>query len=495
MKGLLSKPGYELLGLIEAGEIDHQELQQVQFDFAREADTKLNAFVSWDEVIERHAWDLPIPQAGRKVFSRLPYAAKDIFVTKGLRSTAGSKILENYIPPYDATCIARLRQEKNHLMGKTNLDEFAMGSSGELSAFGPTKNPWSFEHVPGGSSSGSAAAVAACQCVVALGTDTGGSVRQPASFCGVVGFRPSYGLVSRYGLIAYSSSCDQAGVFARNSLDCALVMNTISSPDPLDSTCTAQGGIDYFSEAQREVHWKKLRVGVLKQFVQAKGVEAGVLKNFNDSMAQLKSAGAEVLELDFPLMEYCLPAYYIITAAECSSNLARYDGVRYGLEPTRDDLLERYLEVRGGGFGPEVKRRILLGTHVLSAGYFDAYYDKARQLRQDIFDSVMQLFTQVDFIATPTSLTPAFKFGERLDDPVAMYESDLCTVFVNLAGTAGINVPNGFSAADGAKLPTGIQFVCAPKRDSLLLRFAHQFEQLVGWEYDPPEWVKAELSK
>lgn len=494
MKELLSKPGHELLGLVEAGKLDHREFQQVQFEFARKADEKLNAFVSWDEIIESHEWDLPIPQAGRKVFSRLPYSAKDIFATKGLRSTAGSKILEHYIPPYDASCIAKLRFEKNHLMGKTNMDEFAMGSSGELSAFGPTKNPWSFEHVPGGSSSGSAAAVAACQCVVALGTDTGGSVRQPASFCGVVGYRPSYGLVSRYGLIAYSSSCDQAGVFARNSLDCALVMNTISTPDPLDSTCIAQPGIDYFSEAQREMHWEKLRVGILKEFVQAEGADADVLKNFKASIAMLKSAGAEVVELDFPLVDYCLPTYYIITAAECSSNLARYDGVRYGLQPTRDELLERYLEVRGDGFGPEVKRRILLGTHVLSAGYFDAYYDKARQVRQDICDSLMQMFQQVDFIATPTSLTPAFKFGERLDDPVAMYKSDLCTVFVNLAGTAGINIPNGFSASNGTKLPTGIQFVCSPGRDSLLLRFAHQYEQLVGWQYEPPAWVMAELS-
>ncbi len=495
MNKLLAKPGHELLDMIEAGEIDHKELQQAQFKFARKADEKLNAFISWDEKIESHAWDLPIPKDGRKLFSRLPYAAKDIFATKGVCTTAGSKVLENYIPPYDASCVAHLRAEKNHLMGKTNLDEFAMGSSGELSSYNPTKNPWDFEYVPGGSSSGSAAAVAACQCVMALGTDTGGSVRQPASFCGVVGYRPSYGLVSRYGLVAYASSCDQAGVFARNSLDCALVMNTISQPDPFDSTCIAQQGVDYFGEAKREVHWEKLRVGVLKEFNNADGFEAGVLANFQASIEQLKSAGAEVVELDFPLVDYILPAYYIITAAECSSNLARYDGIRYGLKPTRDDLLERYFEVRGGGIGSEVKRRILLGTHVLSAGYFDAYYDRARHLRQDIYDSLMQMFRQVDFLATPTSPTPAFKLGERIDDPVSMYNSDLCTVFVNLVGTAGISLPNGFSEIDGAKLPTGIQFVCSPERDSLLLRFAHQFEQLTGWKYEQPEWVQDELGK
>lgn len=494
MSELLAKPGYELLKMIEGQEIDHRELQHEQYDFARRIDDRLNAFITWDEKIERQEWDLQIGVEGKKKFTRLPYAAKDIFTTKGLQSTAGSKILEGYVPAYDATCVALLRQDKNHLMGKTNMDEFAMGSSGEMSAYGPTRNPWSLEHVPGGSSSGSAAAVAACQCVMALGTDTGGSVRQPASFCGIVGYRPTYGLVSRYGLIAYSSSCDQASLFARNSLDCALAMNSLSSPDPMDSTCTAEGEIDYFAEAQRNVHWQKLRVGVLKQFHVPEAIDEGVLSSFNASLQALKDAGAEVVELDFPLADYCLPTYYIITAAECSSNLARYDGVRFGLKPTRDDLLERYLEVRSEGFGSEVKRRVLLGTHVLSAGYFDAYYDRARHVRQDIHDELLRQFQQVDFIATPTSPTTAFKLGERLDDPVSMYMSDLCTVFVNLAGAAGISMPNGFSNSDGAYLPTGIQFVCAPHRDHLLLRLANQFEQLTGWKYEPPDWIAKEMA-
>jgi len=493
MRELLAKSGHELLELIESGELDHTELQEVQYQFARAIEPKLNSFISWDEKVEAMAWDLDLSSAGPRRFHQLPYAAKDIFTTRGLQSTAGSKILEGYIPPYDASCVAHLRHEKNHLMGKTNLDEFAMGSSGEMSAYGVTRNPWSFAHVPGGSSSGSAAAVAACQCVMALGTDTGGSVRQPASFCGIVGYRPTYGLVSRYGLIAYASSCDQAGIFARSTLDIALTMNTISKPDPQDSTCQATGNIDFYSEAKRDVHWSKLRVGVLKPFLDPQRIQAPVLANLKASLEAMAAAGAQIVELDFPLTDYLLPAYYIITAAECSSNLARFDGFRYGLASEMAGLQERYRDVRSHGFGSEVKRRILLGTYVLSAGYYDAYYDRARRMRRDIRVALDEMFTRIDVLVTPTSPSLPFKFGERLPDPVLMYMSDICTVFVNLAGTAGINLPNGWGEADGARLPTGLQFVCAPFRDALLLRVAHAFEQLTGWRYEPPAWVKAEL--
>lgn len=495
MKELLRQTANELLGPIEDGELDHMELQQAQFDFARSIDGKLHAFITWDEEVEAQEWDLPVAQEGPRRFHRLPYAVKDIFTTRSLQSTAGSRVLEGYTPPHDATCVALLRREKNHLMGKTALDKFAMGSSGEMCAYGVTRNPWSFEHVPGGSSSGSAVAVAACQSFLALGTDTGGSVRQPASFCGIVGYRPTYGLLSRYGLIAYASSCDQAGLFTRSTLDAALAMNTLSKPDPLDSTCRAADGVNYFAEAQRDVHWEKLRVGLLKPFLDPGAIEQPVLQNLRASIELMTGAGAEMVELDFPLAEYCLPAYYIITAAECSSNLARYDGIRYGREPEGKDLLDRYLEVRSGGIGPEVKRRILLGTYVLSAGYFDAYYDRARRLRADIRHALDEMFRRVDVIVTPTSPTLPFRFGERLEDPVLMYMSDLCTVFVNLAGTAGMNLPNGFGERDGVQLPTGLQFVCAPHRDALLLRVAHQYEALAGWQYTPPAWVEQALSK
>lgn len=489
MRQLLKRSGTELLTEMDEGNLSHHELQETQFRFAKEADKNLNAFIAWDDELEEQAWDLGLVAQGPRRLERLPYAAKDIFATDGLQTTAGSLILKGYRPPYDATCISAMRRAKNHLMGKTNLDEFAMGSSGESSAYGPTRNPWSFEHVPGGSSSGSAAAVAACQSVVALGTDTGGSIRQPASFCGVVGFKPSYGLVSRYGLIAYSSSCDQTGVFARCSSDVALTMNTISTPDSLDSTCVARTGIDYFAEAEREVHWGKLRVGVLRPFMDPARIEGPVLENYQRSLQILRDAGASIVELEFPLVDHCLPAYYIITAAECSSNLARFDGIRYGKSSDSADLLEAYREVRSEGFGAEVKRRILLGTYVLSAGYSGAYYDRAKALRADIRRSLEEMFTQVDIIATPTSPTLPFKFGARSTDPVTMYLADLCTVFVNLADTAGISLPNGFGSADGAQLPTGLQFVCAPMRDAMLLRVANQFEKLTAWRYQPPAWV------
>jgi aspartyl-tRNA(Asn)/glutamyl-tRNA(Gln) amidotransferase subunit A len=493
MRELLKRTAIELLGEIESGEIDHMDLQQAQFDFAKSIDGKLGAFITWDEAIEAQEWEPTAAPDGVRRFHRLPYAAKDIFTTRGVQSTAGSRVLEGYIPPYDATCVALLRNEKNHLMGKTALDEFAMGSSGEMCAYGATRNPWSLEHVPGGSSSGSAVAVAACQSFMALGTDTGGSVRQPASFCGIIGYRPTYGLLSRFGLIAYASSCDQAGIFTRCSQDAALVMNTISKPDNHDSTCRATSDTDYHAETMRELRWNKLRLGVFKQFLDPQAIEAPVLANFRASLDAMSREGTEIIELDFPLADKCLPAYYIITSAECSSNLARYDGVRFGREPQGKDLLERYLEVRSHGIGPEVKRRILLGTYVLSAGYFDAYYDRARRMRADIRSNLDEMFRKVDVLATPTSPCLPFKFGERLADPIQMYMSDLCTVFVNLAGTAGISLPNGFGECDGVRLPTGLQLVCAPFRDSMLLRVAHQYEQLTGWRYTPPAWVEHAL--
>jgi aspartyl-tRNA(Asn)/glutamyl-tRNA(Gln) amidotransferase subunit A len=319
-------------------------------------------------------------------------------------------------------------------------------------------------------------------------------VRQPASLCGIVGYRPTYGLVSRYGLIAYSSSCDQASFFTRSTLDSALAMNAVCEYDPQDSTSTVPREVDYFVAAQEPHDWKKLRIGVLQQFSEHASVDPQVKANFRSSVDLMANAGAEVVDIDFALADYCLPAYYVITAAECSSNLARYDGVRYGLASSSPELLRRYLDVRSSGFGAEVKRRILLGTYVLSAGYHDAYYDRARALRRDIHDSLSAMFERVDVLVTPTSPTPAFKLGERMNDPVAMYMADLCMVFVNLAGATGISVPNGFADVEGSSLPTGLQFVCAPFRDDQLLKIAHNFELLSDWKYVPPRWVQDALA-
>jgi aspartyl-tRNA(Asn)/glutamyl-tRNA(Gln) amidotransferase subunit A len=492
MRQWLRQTAHELLDGIESGAVDSTLLFETQDAFAREVDGELQAFLAFNDLPQ--APQAPMLTDGRARYSRLPYAAKDIFTTAGIQSTAGSRILEGYLPPYDATCVALLKEQHCGLIGKTNLDEFAMGSSGENSGYGPTRNPWHLDYVPGGSSSGSAAAVAALQAPLALGTDTGG-VRQPASFTGIVGFRPTYGTISRRGLIAYSSSCDQAGIFTRCSLDAALAMNTLSQPDPLDSTCAPPTEIDYFAEAQREVHWEGLRIGILKPFFDAARIEPQVLDCVNAALKAMTDAGAHVVELDTPLLDTALPAYYIITAAECSSNLARFDGVRYGLEPHGEDLLERYIDVRSRGFGSEVKRRILLGTYVLSKGYAESYYDNAREVRRSIRDAVMAIYEQVDVIVTPTSPTLAFKLGARTGDPLKMYLADQCTVFVNLFGGCGISVPCGFGTdADGVRLPVGVQFVAPPFLDSQLLRIAAQYEELVGWKYEPPEWVAARLA-
>lgn len=491
---LLALSAVEMLDRIDSGAADSAELVREQARFAREIDAELGSYISFADA-DAPAAPAFVPQLdGPRQLSSLPFAAKDIFCTAGVQSTAGSRILQGYIPPYDATAVALLKARGNTLLGKTAMDEFAMGSSGETCAYGPTRNPWDRAYVPGGSSSGSAAAVAACQTPLALGTDTGGSVRQPASFCGVVGYRPTYGMLSRYGLIAYSSSCDQAGVFARSTADVALALNTLAVRDPLDSTSRPPADVDYFAEAQRPVHWEKLRVGVLKPFMDAERIDHRVLDCFNAALKRMTDAGAEVVELDFPLVDLSLPAYYIITAAECSSNLARYDGVRYGLEPAGDELLRRYIDVRSRGLGSEVKRRILLGTYVLSAGYAGKYYDNAWALRRDIAASVVTMFERVDVIATPTSPGLPFRFGERSADPVRMYLADLCTVFVNLSGCAGISLPCGHAADEQhVKLPVGLQLVSAPFHDSLLLRIATQYERLTEWKYQPPEWISERL--
>jgi aspartyl-tRNA(Asn)/glutamyl-tRNA(Gln) amidotransferase subunit A len=523
MRSWLGEAGHTLLDGVENGSIDALELHETQARFAQEIDGELNAFLKFaepDAGPPQGALEMVAPELGPRMYNSLPYAAKDIFTTTGIETTAASNMLRGYVPPYDAHCVGLLNEARCGLIGKTNLDEFAMGSSGENSAYGDTRNPWHRDYVPGGSSSGSAAAVAALQAPLALGTDTGGSVRQPASFCGIVGYRPTYGTVSRRGMIAFSSSCDQAAFFTRSSLDCALAMNTVSQPDPLDSTCVPPADVDYYAEAQREVHWNKLRIGVIRPFMDAARIDAPVLDCVNSSIRQLIDQGAEIVELDLPLLELALPAYYIITAAECSSNLARFDGIRYGLGknsrdgapspsaavdepqdsggrqggPPTNDLLSHYINIRSNGFGAEVRRRILLGTYVLSAGYGEKYYDNARALRRDITASVMEAFGKVDVIATPTSPTLAFKLGARTQDPLKMYLADMCTVFVNLFGGCGISLPCGFGEdAHGTRLPVGLQFVAPPFHDHLLLRIAAQYEKLTDWKYEPPAWIAERL--
>ncbi len=402
----------------------------------------------------------------------LPIAVKDNISTKGIKTTCSSKILENYIPPFDATVVKKLKNQGYILTGKTNLDEFAMGSSTENSAFFPTKNPWDYERVPGGSSGGSAAAVGAGIVPAALGSDTGGSIRQPAAFCGVVGLKPTYGRVSRYGLVAFASSLDQIGPMARNVEDCALILNVISGKDPKDSTSADKKVPDYLSYIGKDI--KGIKIGLPKEFF-IEGLDSKIKEKVLNAAKQLEKEGAEILEVTMPTTKYAIEAYYIIAPSEASSNLARYDGVRYGYR-ARDykDLEEMYSKTRDEGFGAEVKRRIMLGTYSLSSGYYDAYYLKAQKVRTLIYQDFMNAFESVDILLTPTTPDIAFKIGEKVSDPLQMYLSDIFTVSVNMAGVPGISLPCGFK--DG--LPVGMQLIGKPFDEGTILQVAHYYERL-----------------
>ena len=404
----------------------------------------------------------------------VPIAVKDVISTRGVRTTCGSKILENYIPPYDATAVQRLEAAGAVILGKTNCDEFAMGSSNENSAYGPVRNPEAPERVPGGSSGGSAAAVAAGLAVASLGTDTGGSIRQPGSFCGIPAMMPSYGRVSRYGLIAFASSLDRIGPFATNVRDVATVMQIIAGRDANDSTSTTAPVPDYRAEAEKSV--KGLRIGIPKEYFGA-GMDPEVRKKIEAGIELYRKLGCEIREIRMPHTDYAIAVYYIIATAEASSNLARYDGVRYGLRVEGDSLLSMYRKTRGAGFGAEVKRRIVLGTYVLSAGYYDAYYLKGQKVRSLIAQDFRDAFTKVDAIVTPTSPVPAFKLGERTDDPLQMYLADIFTVTGSLAGVPGISVPCGKISG---KLPVGLQIFGPPFLEGRVLQLAQAFEQAGG---------------
>jgi aspartyl-tRNA(Asn)/glutamyl-tRNA(Gln) amidotransferase subunit A len=418
------------------------------------------------------------------ILEGIPIAIKDNMCTKGIATTCGSRILENFVPPYESTVTQKLQDAGAVIVGKTNLDEFAMGSSTENSAYQVTANPWDLSRVPGGSSGGSAAAVAADECTVALGSDTGGSIRQPASFCGVVGMKPTYGLVSRFGLVAYASSLDQIGPFARNVEDAAILLGAIAGYDPQDSTSLNVDIPDYTKFLTPELKEKdKIRVGIVKETF-GSGLEALVDETLKKALAQLEDLGVEIEEISCPRFGYGLPAYYIIAPSEASANLARYDAVKYGLRAQNSqNLLSMYEKTRASGFGAEVKRRIAIGTYTLSAGYYDAYYLKAQKVRTLIKQDFENAFNKVDVLITPTAPTTAFKAGEKTADPLSMYLSDLMTIPVNLAGLPGISVPCGF---DERGLPIGMQLIGNVLREDLLFKLAYAYERSTNWHQQKP---------
>jgi len=409
----------------------------------------------------------------------IPMAVKDVLCTHGIRTTCGSLILKDFVPVYNATVVNTLRREGLTMVGKANMDEFAMGSSTENSAFGPTRNPWDLDRVPGGSSGGSAAAVAAGEAVWALGSDTGGSIRQPASFCGLVGMKPTYGLISRYGLVAFASSLDQIGPITRDVKDCAMLLSLIAGHDPKDSTSLSVDIPDYEEACRGDI--KGLKVGVPIELMQ-EGLTPGVKEAIENSLRLLRELGAEVKEASLPNLDYALSAYYIIAPAEASSNLARYDGVRYGFRAEgAQDIMEMYGKTREQGFGAEVKRRIMLGTYALSAGYYEAYYGQAQKVRTLIVEDFRKAFDDFDVLVSPTAPTPAFRLGEKLEDPLAMYLSDVCTIPVNLAGIPAISIPCGLE--DG--LPVGLQIMGKVLDEAKLLRVASRIEEAIDFKAVP----------
>jgi aspartyl-tRNA(Asn)/glutamyl-tRNA(Gln) amidotransferase subunit A len=454
-------------------------------------DESVNAFLTPTPILARATADDVDKKiaAGTKLgpLAGVPLALKDILCIDGIRTTAGSKILDNYRPPYDATVVEKLRAAGVPIVGKANMDEFAMGSSTENSAYGPSHNPWDLARVPGGSSGGSAAAVAAGFAPLGIGTDTGGSIRQPASLCGVVGVKPTYGLVSRYGVLAFASSLDQVGPFARTVKDAALLLETIAGHDPMDATSIHDQPSSYVDGLDGGV--QGLRIGVVTDWLDGEGVQQGVTERVRSAIESLAGLGAEIGEISLPSFRYALSAYYLIAPAECSSNLARYDGVRWGLRaPDAKDIVEMNVRTRTLGFGDEVKRRIMLGTYALSAGYYDAYYGKAQQVRTLVIRDFEKAYERFDVLLGPTSPTTAFKIGEKADDPLAMYLNDVFTIPSNLAGAAAISLPCGL-AEDG--LPVGLQLLGPPMSEGLLFKVAYSYEQARGPIPAPPLWVDA----
>jgi aspartyl-tRNA(Asn)/glutamyl-tRNA(Gln) amidotransferase subunit A len=474
---------HELHDKLVAKEISAKELTESVFSRIDEVEGRVGSYLTLtrEGAFEQATMVDEKIAAGKKIgpLAGIPTAIKDVMCTKGTRTTCASKILENYVPIYTSTAVQNLLDEGIVMTGKTNMDEFAMGSSTENSRFFPTRNPWDLERVPGGSSGGSAAAVAADEAIFSLGSDTGGSIRQPAALCGIVGMKPTYGLVSRYGLVAFASSLDQIGPFTKDVRDCAIVLNYLVGHDSLDSTSVKIDKPDYTKALSDDL--KGVRIGVPKELM-VEGIDPKVRETVENALAVFAKNGAIVAETSLPNIDYALSAYYIIAPAEASSNLARFDGVRYGYRaPDAEDIMDMYMRTRAEGFGDEVKRRIMLGTYALSAGYYEAYYGQAQKVRTLIIRDFNKAFEEFDVLVSPTSPTVAFKIGERIDNPLQMYLSDICTIPVNLAGIPAISVPCG--TVDG--LPVGLHIMGKALGEEMLLRVAYSFEQNFGWNEKP----------
>ncbi|MGD1076147.1 MAG: Asp-tRNA(Asn)/Glu-tRNA(Gln) amidotransferase subunit GatA [Thermodesulfovibrionales bacterium] len=473
----------EIRGLLDRKEITAKDVIDSVFQRIDAVEDRVRAFVTLtrEKAVEAASTSQP-PVKGAPFLALLgiPLAIKDNICTKGIRTTCASKMLSNFIPPYESTVTSRLRDQGSLLVGKTNLDEFAMGSSTENSGFHTTRNPWDLERIPGGSSGGSAAAVAADECIAALGSDTGGSIRQPASLCGVVGLKPTYGRVSRFGLVAFASSLDQIGPITKNVRDSAILMNIISGHDPLDSTSASLQVPDFAALLGRDL--KGLKVGIPKEYF-IDGMDRAVDLSLRAAITQLKSLGAVTVEVSLPHTDYAIATYYLLATSEASSNLARYDGVKYGFREVGKDLLEMYMNTRAKGFGAEVKRRIVLGTYALSSGYYEAYYKKAQQVRTLIKRDFENVFREVDVLVTPTSPTAAFRLGEKTEDPLQMYLSDIFTISVNLAGVPAISVPCGLTPDN---LPIGMQLIAKHFDEETILKIAYAYEQATEWHKIKP---------
>jgi aspartyl-tRNA(Asn)/glutamyl-tRNA(Gln) amidotransferase subunit A len=469
---------------LDNGEISPVDITAAIFQRIDAVEGKLKSYVTLAEESAmksaRNAEET-MKSSSRLALAGIPLAVKDNICTQGVTTTCSSKILENFVPPYESTCTRLLKDQGYILIGKTNLDEFAMGSSTENSAFGHTGNPWDLSRIPGGSSGGSAAAVASDECIAAIGSDTGGSIRQPAAFCGVVGFKPTYGRVSRFGLIAFASSLDQIGPITKNVRDSAILMNVIAGHDNKDSTSADLPVPDFTAVLGHDI--KGMKFGIPKEYF-VSGMDAEVETAVKEAIKKLESLGAIPVEISLPHTEYAVAAYYILATSEASSNLARYDGVKYGLRVEGDDLIDMYMKTREDGFGAEVKRRIILGTYALSSGYYDAYYRKAQQVRTLIKQDFDRAFEDVEVIVTPTTPAPAFKIGEKMEDPLQMYLTDILTISVNLAGVPGISVPCGFTSEG---LPVGLQIIGKHFDEKSVLKTAYAYEQGTEWHKRKPE--------
>ncbi len=477
----------ELAAKLARREVSARQVTQACLDQIARVDGKIHAFISYDSadaLAQADAADKILAHGGSHLDHPLlgiPIAVKDVLAVKGQPLNCGSKILGKFISPYSATAVEKLKAAGAIVFGRLNMDEFAMGSSTENSAFGATKNPWDISRIPGGSSGGSAAAVAADEAIATLGTDTGGSIRQPAALCGCVGLKPTYGRVSRYGLVAFASSLDQIGPFNKNISDAATMLGVLSGVDARDSTSVPQPVPNYSAALDGKI--RGLKIGLPKEYMIG-GLDAEVKTAVDAAVKKFQELGAEIVEISLPHTDYAVATYYIIATAEASANLARFDGIRYGARAEGNDLAELYSKTRGAGFGAEVKRRIILGTYVLSSGYYDAYYLRAQKVRTLIRNDFLKAFEKVDAIVTPTSPTAAFKIGEKSDDPLQMYLSDIFTISCNLAGIPGLSLPCGFTK--NPKLPIGLQLLGKPFAEETILRLAHAYEQSTAWHAQKP---------